>query len=340
MMEDLTNQMYTAARAIIEEVESLGGMAKAIESGMPKLRIEEAAARRQARIDSGKDVIVGVNKYRLGSEAEVDVLSINNQAVLASQVQRLATVRAQRNSQAAQDALAALTQSAGAPGAGAANLLDLAITAARSRCTVGEISSALEKVWGRAVSGTETVKGAYLTEYGESQELAAAQSAIQAFEKRQGRRPRMLVAKMGQDGHDRGAKVIASSFADLGFDVDVAPLFQTPGEVARMAVDADVHVVGVSSQAAGHKTLVPQLKEELKKLGRDDVLVVVGGVIPPKDYDFLYAAGVASIFGPGRFAQCVYACGVGRNSPFGTLGTRIPAAAMKVLSDIEKNLGQ
>ncbi|KAJ2964330.1 hypothetical protein NQZ79_g747 [Umbelopsis isabellina] len=316
MMESMTNQMYDAARAIVEEVESLGGMAKAVDSGMPKLRIEESAAKRQARIDSNQEVIVGVNKYRLEKEDEIEVLAIDNTAVRNSQINRINKIRETRNSQKVQDCLEALENSAKT---GEGNLLALSIEAAKERCTVGEISDALEKVWGRHMPATRVVSGAYKSEYGDSEDVTKTLSLVDLFTKNQGRRPRMLVAKMGQDGHDRGAKVIASGFADLGFDVDVGPLFQTPAEVARQAIDADVHVVGISSQAAGHKTLVPALVKELEKLGATDKLIVCGGVIPQQDYQFLRDAGVTSIFGPG---------------------TRIPVAAQEVVQKIEEALSK
>lgn len=322
MMESLTQDLVDSARELIDEVEALGGMAAAIETGMPKLRIEEAAARKQARIDTAKDVIVGVNKYRLQKEEGIDVMSIDNTSVRTQQVDALARIRASRDDAAAKAALARLTESAGlaeSTGAGdhPMNLMKLAIDAARARCTLGEISDALEAVWGRHTPRTDVVQGAYKQEYNADgdDELNNVQAAVDAFTAEQGRRPRIMVAKMGQDGHDRGAKVIASGFADMGFDVDVGPLFQTPEEVAREAVDADVHVVGVSSQAAGHKTLVPQLVAALAKEGAEDVVVVCGGVIPPKDYQFLYDAGASAIFGPG---------------------TRITSAAIEVIECIRK----
>jgi len=334
MMEALTDELAAAALGVIDEVEALGGMAKAIESGMPKLRIEEASARKQARIDSGQDVIVGVNKYRLAQEAPVAVLAVDNSRVRAAQVARLSQVRAGRDSGRAAAALAALTASAALPaeastGAGRhpQNLLALAVAAARARCTLGEISDALRAVWGEHRPGEGVVQGAYAAAFGGAgggedgvraaaaaeAEFKAAVAAVDAFAAGEGRRPRILVGKMGQDGHDRGAKVIASGFADLGFDVDVGPLFQTPDELAMQAVDADVHVVGVSSQAAGHKTLVPQLLAALASRGAAHIKVVVGGVIPAQDYAFLRSAGVAAIFGPG---------------------TRITTAAMDVLKVI------
>jgi methylmalonyl-CoA mutase len=324
MMESLTADLVASARGVIDEVESLGGMAKAIESGMPKLRIEEAAARKQARIDSSSDVIVGVNKYRLKKEAAVDVLQVDNTTVRASQVARLDKVKATRDSAkvaAALDALRAsakLTESTG-KGSHPQNLLRLAIEAARVRATLGEISFALRDVWGEHKPTEGVVQGAYSSTFGAEKADAEAEfketvGQVEAFVKEQGRRPRILVAKMGQDGHDRGAKVIASGFSDIGFDVDVGALFQTPEEVAQQAIDADVHVVGVSSQAAGHKTLVPQLVGALAKRGGSHIKVVVGGVIPPQDYDELYRAGAAAIFGPG---------------------TRIPMAARETIAVIK-----
>jgi methylmalonyl-CoA mutase len=315
-VESLTADLANQAWALMEEVEALGGMAAAIETGLPKLRIEEAAARKQSRIDAGQEVIVGVNKYLAPEgEAPLEVLQIDNDAVRESQVARLKQIRAERDEAAVQAALKALTAAAAnsaptppAPGESAVdqepapknqNLLALAVDAARVRATLGEISDALEAVWGRHQATTRTVQGVYQQGMAGNSDFAAARQAAQDFAAREGRRPRMLVAKMGQDGHDRGAKIIATSFADVGFDVDLAPLFQTPAEVARQAVDNDVHVVGVSSLAAGHNTLLPQLIKELKDEGRPDILVIAGGVIPPQDYQFLYDAGVAGIYGPG-----------------------------------------
>jgi len=295
-VETLTHELANKAWALIQEVEQLGGMAKAIETGLPKLRIEEAAARKQARIDSGKEVIVGVNKYKTTEKTEVEVLDIDNDAVRLSQIARLNTIKASRDTAAVQAALAALTEAAKA---GTGNLLALAVEAARHRATLGEISDALEVAYGRHQATTRTVTGVYSAEMDYDQEFAKARQAAEDFAAREGRRPRMLVAKMGQDGHDRGAKIIATSFADVGFDVDIAPLFQTPAEVARQAADNDVHVVGVSSLAAGHKTLLPQLIAELKQLDREDILVIAGGVIPAQDYQFLYDAGVVGVYGPG-----------------------------------------
>jgi methylmalonyl-CoA mutase len=284
----------------IQEIEKMGGMTHAVESGWAKLQIEKCAAEKQARIDSGQDVIVGVNKYRLKDEAAVDTLDIDNNAVRESQLVRLAQVRATRDAKAVQAALDALTAAAKD---GSGNLLDLAIEATRLRATVGEISDALEKVWGRHRATHQMVSGVYGAMLGQDEkmrdEIAELRSQIDSFAAAEGRRPRIMVAKLGQDGHDRGAKVVATAFADLGFDVDIGPLFQTPEEAARQAVENDVHAIGVSTLAAGHKTLVPQLVEALKQAGAKDIVVFVGGVIPPQDYDFLRHLGVAGIFGPG-----------------------------------------
>jgi len=296
MMENLTEQVYQEAMKIVEEVENMGGMAAAVASGWPKLKIEECAAKRQANIDSSKEVIVGVNKYRLEKEEPIDVLMIDNTEVRAKQLERLNNVKTSRDTAKAEEALKNIEECARS---GEGNLMGLAVEAARARCTVGEISTAMEKVFGRHVASDRLVSGAYRTEYGESDEITAVTEAIQLFQDGEGRRPRILVAKMGQDGHDRGAKVIATGFSDLGFDVDVGPLFQTPEEVAQQAIDSDVHVIGVSSLAAGHKTLVPELVRCLKDLGRPDIIIICGGVIPPQDYDFLYKAGASAIFGPG-----------------------------------------
>jgi methylmalonyl-CoA mutase len=295
-VESLTHELMHKAWHHIQEVETLGGMAKAIETGIPKMRIEEAAARRQAYIDSGREIIVGVNQFETGREEHIDTLEVDNGAVRDSQLRRLAQVRAERDGRAVEAALAALAASAAT---GEGNLLDLAVQAARVRATLGEISSALEKVFGRYQAVNRTISGVYSSESQADPEFQKARKLADEFGKAEGRRPRILVAKMGQDGHDRGAKVIATAFADLGFDVDVGPLFQTPLEAARMAVENDVHVLGVSSLAGGHKTLVPAVIAELRKFGRDDILVFVGGVIPPQDYDYLYLAGVAGVFGPG-----------------------------------------
>ncbi len=295
-VESLTDSLMHRAWELIQEVEELGGMTKAIETGLPKMRIEEAAARRQARIDSGKEVIVGVNKYKLDKEEALATLEVDNTAVRESQLRRLAAVRAARDETACQAALAALTRCAET---GQGNLLELSVEAARRRATLGEISFALEKRFGRYQAVNRTISGVYSSESHDDPEFQKARALADKFAKLEGRRPRILVAKMGQDGHDRGAKVIATAFADLGFDVDVGPLFQTPGEAARMAVENDVHVVGVSSLAGAHKTLVPEIISELKALGRADIIVTVGGVIPPQDYDALFAAGAAGVFGPG-----------------------------------------
>ncbi|MGA2114581.1 MAG: methylmalonyl-CoA mutase [Bryobacteraceae bacterium] len=295
-VESLTHELMHKAWHHIQEIESLGGMAKAIETGVPKMRIEEAAARRQARIDSGKETIVGVNKYIAAEETAIDTLEVDNRAVRESQLRRLAEVRAARNPKVVTEALAALTHAAETK---SGNLLELAIQAARARATLGEISQALETVFGRYQATNRTISGVYSAESQADPEFRKAAGMAEEFAGEEGRRPRILVAKMGQDGHDRGAKVIATAFADLGFDVDVGPLFQTPREAARMAAENDVHVLGVSSLAGGHKTLVPEVIGELRRLGREDILVVVGGVIPPRDYAFLEKAGVAAVFGPG-----------------------------------------
>jgi methylmalonyl-CoA mutase len=297
-VERLTHDLATRAWQHIQEVEELGGMAKAIATGLPKMRIEEAAARTQARIDSGQQVIVGVNRFKLDREAPLDVLKVDNQRVREAQVARLKELRAGRDQKACDAALEALTKAAG--GEIEANLLELALDAARKRATVGEISYALEKIWGRHVATIRSIKGVYKDTVGDdAADILEVQKLADAFEQKEGRRPRILVAKMGQDGHDRGAKVIATAFADLGFDVDVGPLFQTPEETARQAVENDVHIIGASSLAAGHLTLVPALKSELQKLGREDIMIVVGGVIPPQDYEELYREGASAVFGPG-----------------------------------------
>ncbi len=295
-VESLTSELVDAAMVLINEVEDMGGMTKAVESGMPKLRIEEAATLRQAAIDRGDEVIVGVNKYELSEEPEVDVLDIDNTAVRGLQIQRLDDVRKSRDLNAHQTSLNALTKAAES---GEGNLLDLAVNAARARATVGEISDALESAWGRHRAQTRAISGVYGSAYEDDEEFMAIKQKVENFAKQHGRRPRMLVVKMGQDGHDRGAKVIATAFADLGFDVDIGPMFQTPGEAARQAIENDVHVVGVSSQAAGHKTLVPQMIESLKRHDASEILVICGGVIPPKDHAELTRQGVSAIFGPG-----------------------------------------
>ena len=310
-VESLTHELMQSAWHHIQEIEGLGGMAKAIETGIPKMRIEEAAARRQAQIDSGRETIVGVNKYQPAETEQLDVRIVDNKAVRESQLRRLAGIRATRDQRAVDEALAALTNAAAnAPETGSANLLELSVRAARLRATLGEISSALEKVFGRYQAVNRTISGVYSSESQDNPQFQKARTLAEEFAQTEGRRPRILVAKMGQDGHDRGAKVIATAFADLGFDVDVGPLFQTPREAARMAVENDVHVLGVSSLAGGHSTLVPEVIAELKKLGREDIRVVVGGVVPPQDYAGLFQAGVTDVFGPG---------------------TVIPVAAQKIL---------
>ncbi|MFZ5750160.1 MAG: methylmalonyl-CoA mutase [Pseudomonadota bacterium] len=313
-VESLTAELAEKAWALIEEVEAMGGMTKAVATGMPKLRIEETAARRQAMIDRGEEVIVGVNKYRLAEQDPIDILDIDNMAVRDAQIARLTATRAGRDAGRVQAALDELTRRAAEGG----NLLEAAVEAARARASVGEISMAMEKVFGRHRAEVKTLAGVYGAAYEGDAEFAAIQKDVAAFAEAEGRRPRMLVVKMGQDGHDRGAKVIATAFADIGFDVDVGPLFQTPEEAAQDAVDNDVHVVGISSQAAGHKTLAPKLIEALKAKGAEDILVICGGVIPQQDYDFLKAAGVKAIFGPG---------------------TNIPAAAQDILRLIREARG-
>jgi methylmalonyl-CoA mutase len=313
MMESLTHDMAAKARELIAEIDELGGMAKAIESGVPKLRIEEAAAKKQARIDRGEDVIVGVNKFQIDEQDAVDILEIDNEQVRDAQLARLNDVRATRDEKACSSALQALTAAASS---GEGNLLDLAVNATRCRATVGEISDALENVYGRFVANAQTVSGVYGAAYAEDANWEGISMDIDAFVEKHGRRPRMLVAKMGQDGHDRGAKVVATAFADVGFDVDLSPMFATPEEVARQAIENDVHVVGASSLAAGHKTLVPDLIDALRAQGADEVIVIAGGVIPQQDYAFLEEKGVTLIFGPG---------------------TPIPEAARKVLDAINAN---
>ena len=314
-METLTHSLVKEAWKLIEEVEELGGMTKAVESGMPKLKIEEAAARRQAKVDRGEEVIVGVNKYRPAHPDPIDILDIDNAKVLASQVERLKNVRASRDEEKCRKALEALTE--GARGKG--NLLELAIAAARARATVGEISDAMEEVFGRHRAEIKSISGVYGQAYEGDEGFMQISKEIEAFAEAEGRRPRILVVKMGQDGHDRGAKVIATAFADLGFDVDVGPLFQTPEEAARDAIENDVHVIGISSLAAGHKTLVPALAKALKDEGADDILIICGGVIPQQDYEFLKKAGASAIFGPG---------------------TNIPSAASEILALIREKRRQ
>jgi methylmalonyl-CoA mutase len=314
-VEKLTDELVNRAWTHIEEIEGLGGMAKAIETGLPKMRIEEAAARRQAQIDSGKEIIIGVNQYRLEKEEAIDILDIDNTAVRLKQIEKLTTLKASRDDDKVEEALQELTKAAET---GEQNLLELAVKAARVRATLGEISDAVERVASRHKAVIRSISGVYSTAFSNEEEILEVKKMTEDFLENEGRRPRILIAKMGQDGHDRGAKVIATAFADLGFDVDISPLFQTAEETAIQAVENDVHVVGMSSLAAGHKTLLPQLMEELKKLGREDILVVIGGVIPAQDYQFLYDHGAAAIFGPG---------------------TIIPVAAQKVIKEIYLKLG-
>ncbi len=314
VIEQLTNDIAERAWKLIQEVEEMGGMTKAIEAGLPKLRIEEAAARKQARIDSGKDKIIGVNIYQVEEQTEMDILEVDNNAVREAQLMRLKQLRDERDEKACRKALAAITHCART---GEGNLLELAVDAARKRASLGEISDAMEEVYGRYKAAIRSVSGVYSSESTMDADFEKARRMSDEFAAHAGRRPRIMVAKMGQDGHDRGAKVIATSFADIGFDVDIGPLFQTPEEVARQAIENDVHVVGASSLAAGHKTLVPQLIEELKKQGRPDILVVAGGVIPEQDYDFLYNAGAVGIFGPG---------------------TKISVAAMEILAVLRRGI--
>ncbi len=295
-IETLTHELAHKAWDLIEEVENLGGMARAIETGIPKMRIEEAAARKQARIDGGKDVIVGVNLYQTNEKTNIDILDVDNAKVRTQQLERLAKLKAERNPKEVEVALSALTEAAKT---GKGNLLELSINAARVRCSLGEISYALEIVFGRYKANIRSIAGVYSKEISMDKNFLKAKELADQFAEMDGRRPRIMIAKMGQDGHDRGAKVISTSFADMGFDVDIGPLFQTPAEAAKQAVENDVHILGVSSLAAGHKTLIPQVIEELKKYGRDDIMVIAGGVIPQQDYDFLYKAGVSGIFGPG-----------------------------------------
>lgn len=295
-VEHLTHEIAVKAWDLIQEIEALGGMAKAIETGLPKLKIEEAAARKQARIDSGKDLIIGVNSYQTLEKTKIDLLEVDHTKVKDQQIKRLQELKAQRNPEAVKEALNALRVAAEM---GTGNLLELSVHAARCRASLGEISFELEKVFGRYKANSLTVSGVFSKEISMNKDFMQARNLADQFAALDGRRPRILIAKMGQDGHDRGAKVIATSFADIGFDVDLGPLFQTPGEVAKQAMENDVHIIGVSSLAAGHKTLVPRLKEELRKLDRDDILIVVGGVIPPNDFDFLLKAGACAIFGPG-----------------------------------------
>ena len=315
-IESLTASMVREARKLIDEVEGLGGMTEAVASGMPKLRIEDAAARKQARIDRGEEVLVGVNKYQSGESDPIDVLDIDNTAVREAQIARLKEIRASRDEAACRGALEALTRAAQEE---SGNLLELSIEACRKRATVGEISDALEKVYSRHRATIRSIAGVYGSAYDGDEGFAKIQGEVDAFAEDAGRRPRMLVVKLGQDGHDRGAKVIATAFADIGFDVDIGPLFQTPEEAARQAVENDVHVIGASSQAAGHKTLVPQLSEALRKAGAEDIVIVCGGVIPPQDYDFLLKSGASAIYGPG---------------------TNIPQAAAEILDIIRQRRAQ
>jgi methylmalonyl-CoA mutase len=313
-VEALTDALLKRTWEHMQEIEELGGMTKAIETGLPKMRIEEAAARRQALIDSSKETLVGVNRYRLQKEDPLEILEVDNTAVLNSQRDRLQKLRENRDETRVQSALNAITKAAES---GEGNLLELAVDAARARASLGEISQAMEKVYGRHQAVIRSISGVYSSEYGDDETIKQVRSMADDFAQREGRRPRIMVAKMGQDGHDRGAKVISTAFADLGFDVDIGPLFQTPSEVARQAIENDVHVIGMSSLAAGHKTLLPQLIEELRKLGRDDIVVVAGGVIPAQDYDFLRNNGASAVFGPG---------------------TVIPVAAKRVLEELEHRL--
>jgi methylmalonyl-CoA mutase len=307
-VEKLTEEIAAKAWALIQEVEEMGGMTKAIEAGLPKLRIEEAAARKQARIDSGKDKIIGVNLFEVDDQTKMDILEVDNSAVRDSQITRLQKLKGERDEAAALKALEAITEAAKS---GSGNLLELAIDAARKRASLGEISSALESVFGRYKAQIRSVSGVYSSESSMDKDFKEARQLADEFAGIAGRRPRIMIAKMGQDGHDRGAKVIATSFADMGFDVDIGPLFQTPEEVAKQAIENDVHIVGASSLAAGHKTFVPELISELSKVNREDILVVAGGVIPEQDYDFLYDSGCVGIFGPG---------------------TKIPSAAIEILN--------
>jgi len=313
-VEALTDALIRKGWKHLKEIDGLGGMAKAIETGLPKMRIEEAAARRQAQIDSGQEVIVGVNRYRPETEEPIDILEVDNTAVREAQLQRLATLRAERDQQAVDNALEKLADAAKND---SGNLLALSIEAARARASLGEISTAMESAFGRHVAVIRTISGVYRSTFGKGDAVDDIQERVERFEAEEGRRPRIMIAKMGQDGHDRGAKVIATAFADLGFDVDIGSLFQTPAETARQAVENDVHIIGMSSLAAGHKTLLPQLVEELKTLDRDDIMIVVGGVIPAQDYEFLYSNGASAIFGPG---------------------TVIPVAARKILDELLERL--
>lgn len=316
LIEYLTDKLINKGWEHIKEIESLGGMTKAIESGIPKLRIEEAAARRQARIDSGQEIIVGVNKYTLEKEKPIEILEVDNTAVREIQIKRIKEIKSRRNEDEVKSCLDELTKCAET---GEGNLLEISIKASRARATLGEISFALEKIWGRYQTMTKTISGIYSTEYSAADEdkIKQVRNLTNEFAKREGRRPRILIAKMGQDGHDRGAKVVATAYADMGFDVDIGPLFQTPEETARQAVENDVHIIGMSSLAGGHKTLLPALVKELKNLNREDIIIICGGVIPPQDYEFLYKNGASAIFGPG---------------------TKIPDAALKIMEILNKTL--
>ncbi|MGA3599222.1 methylmalonyl-CoA mutase [Lysinibacillus agricola] len=314
-VEKLTDEITKSAWALIEEIEELGGMAKAIETGLPKMKVEEAAAKRQAKIDSKTETIVGVNKYRLEKEEPIDILDIDNTLVRQKQIERLEAMKAARNEEEVQKHLARLTKAAQD---GGENLLAIAVDAARARASLGEISDAIEVVSGRHKAVIRSISGVYSANFSDEEQISEVKQMTEEFLGNEGRRPRILVAKMGQDGHDRGAKVVATGYADLGFDVDISPLFMTPAEAAQMAVENDVHVIGVSSLAAGHKTLVPELVAELEKLGREDIIIIVGGVIPAQDYEFLYNAGAVAIFGPG---------------------TVIPVSAQKIIEEIYKRLG-
>ncbi|MEQ6356062.1 methylmalonyl-CoA mutase [Lysinibacillus sp. M3] len=314
-VEKLTDEITKSAWALIEEIEELGGMAKAIETGLPKMKVEEAAAKRQAKIDSKTETIVGVNKYRLDKEEPIDILDIDNTLVRQKQIERLEAMKAARDEAEVQKHLARLTKAAQD---GEENLLAIAVDAARARASLGEISDAIEVVSGRHKAVIRSISGVYSANFSDEEQIAEVKQMTEEFLENEGRRPRILVAKMGQDGHDRGAKVVATGYADLGFDVDISPLFMTPAEAAQMAVENDVHVIGVSSLAAGHKTLVPELVAELEKLGREDIIIIVGGVIPAQDYEFLYEAGAVAIFGPG---------------------TVIPVSAQKIIEEIYKRLG-
>ena len=313
-VESLTNSIFEKAMEHIREIEGLGGMAKAIEIGLPKMRIEEAAARRQALIDSGQEIIVGVNKFRLEKEVPIDVLEVDNTAVRNAQLKRLEKLRANRDDKKVKKVLSAITKSADT---GDGNLMELSVQAAQARASLGEISDAMEKVYGRYKAVIRSASGVYRKAYGEDDQVKKVRKLADKFEWLDGRRPRIMIVKLGQDGHDRGAKVVATAYADLGFDVDIGPLFQTPQEAAKQAIENDVHVIGMSSLAGGHKTLVPQLVEQLKIMGGGDIMVVAGGVIPVQDYDFLYAKGASEIFGPG---------------------TKLPEAAEKILNGLMKRI--